>query len=376
MDVDPPIDHAELCARIRFRYDEPITLPPDEARERERSTSRRIGRLHSSGLRITPTLTPGLHAKMLEVCGRLLLRDAPRVYVEADPSINANAQSGGAQSVLALTSGLVNLLTVDELGAVLGHELGHVGMRHALREPDTGVAHVFMLERSRAAEVSCDRMSIIASGDLRTAVSAMVKVSSGLREERVALDIDALVNQLMDDPGATEREWEALVTHPVLPFRVWAMVRFAATDLCQSLIGRDGGEPFETVETEIAARFHSIGESLASRAATDHLHEALAWLGVLVVTFDGESSDAELGDLTTLVGSIWAEDAMLYLRAHGEEGVRARAKESLRALSMAHDAVKQRVTREIDRFIDRLGAPEAREAVRALMADGLSGDRS
>jgi hypothetical protein len=145
------------------------------------------------------------------------------------------------------------------------------------------------------------------------------------------------------------------------------MTRFAATDLCIALLGGEGGEPFEKVEDEISTRFKTIGAGLVARAVTDHLHEALAWLGVLIVCEDGSESEVEISTLTTLTGSIWAEDAIEYMKLHGAHAVKSRAKDSLRALSMAHPSVKDRVRLHSTRFIESLNAHAMKVQIDALI---------
>jgi hypothetical protein len=369
MPFDPPIDHAELCARVRFRLDEPTDLPADELRERERYAADRTARLQAGGVRVTPTLTPGLHAKLEDARTRLLLPDAPALYVHSDGEVNATATYGGPRCVLTATSALVNLLTLDEFGAILGHEIGHIGMRHAHRDNEGGLARVFMLERSRAAEVSCDRLSIIAAGNPRTAISAMLKVVSGLSADHLTLDVDAFMAQLAERPHEVDLEWEALETHPVLPFRIWALRRFSQTDICRSLLGLEGGDPAEAVENEICERFRAIGGSLTGRAVTDHLHEALVWTAALIIDEDESHSDIEMSVLASVAGSVWAEDVIRYLRTHGPRAVETRAKDSLRALSGAGSPVRQRVQSHLDILIERLGAQVSRARVEALLRD-------
>jgi hypothetical protein len=367
MQFEPPIDHAELCARVRFRLDEPTNLPPDELRARERYAAERTARLQAGGVRVTPTLTPGLHAKLEEVRARLLLDEAPALYVHSDGEVNATAVYGGNRCVMTATSGLANLLTLDEFGAILGHEIAHIGMRHAHRDVDRGIARVFMLERARAAEVSCDRLSVIAAGKPRVAVSAMLKVVSGLTASHLTLDVDAFLKQLAEGPGQVDLEWEALETHPVLPFRVWAMHRFCQTDLCRSLLGLDGGEPAEAVEDEICDRFRAIGEGLTSRAVTDHLHEALAWVAALLISEDESHTEPELEVLAGVAGSVWAEDVMRYLRTHGPQAVESRARDSLSALSNAGTPVRKRVKAHLEGLVERLGASTSRARVERLL---------
>lgn len=365
--MEPPLDHAELCARTRFRLDEPSDLPPDELAERERMAVNRAAKLQSVGLRVTPTLTPGLYAKCESVSRRLLLKQVPAVHVLADSSLNASAFYGGRRHVITVTSALITLLTLDEWGAVLGHELAHVGMRHAYADSEDGMARVFALERSRAAEVSCDRLSVIAAGNPRVAISALVKVTSGLGADHMLTDVDAFLAQLSDRPEDADLEWEALETHPVLPFRVWAMHRFCQTDVCRSLLGQEGGEPFEAVEDEICSRFRAVGEGLVGRAVTDHLHEALVWIAAILICEDGRHSEQELAALTSVAGSVWAEDALEYVKVHGMRATEARAKESLGRLAGGGKPVRARATTHVRALTERLGSAKARKRIDDLI---------
>ncbi len=165
-----------------------------------------------------------------------------------------------------------------------------------------------------------------------------------------------------------DMEWEALQTHPLLPFRVWAMHRFCQTDVCRSLLGLEGGEPAEAIEDEICARFRAVGDGLTGRAVTDHLHEALVWTAALLITEDGSHSDSELAVLSSVAGTVWAEDVMHFLRAHGATAVESRAKSSLRALSNAGKPVHERVKSHLHQLLVRLDATKSRPRVDQLLA--------
>lgn len=367
MSFEIPIDHAELCARVRFRLDEPRSLPADELRARQRDATERTARLHRNGIRVTPTLTPGLFARLEEVRERLLLPKAPALYIHSDGELNATACWGGDACVMTATSSLVNLLSIEEFGAILGHELAHIGLQHTDRDVDTPLAGLFALEQSRAAEISCDRLSVIACGSPRVAISALLKVVSGLSAAHITLDVDAMLRQLSEDPGRVDMEWEALHTHPLLPLRVWALHRFCQSDICRSLLGLEGGEPADKIEDEICARFRAVGEGLTTRAVTDHLHEALVWTAALLITEDGSHSDSELSVLSSVAGTVWAEDVVLYLRSHGARAVEVRATESLRALGKAGKPVHERVRSHLHQLLVRLDAAKSRQRVDQLL---------
>jgi len=372
MSLDIPIDHAELCARVRFRLDEPVKLPSDELRLRERFATERTARAHGTGVRVTPTLTPGLFARLEEVRERVLLPKAPALYIQSSGDLNATAVWSSGACVMTATSSLVNLLSIEEFGAILGHELAHIGLQHATRDDDSALADLFAFEQSRAAEISCDRLSVIACGSPRIAISALLKVYSGLSDKHITLDVDATLRQLSEDPGRVDMEWEALQTHPLLPFRMWALNRFCQTDACRSLLGLEGGEPAEAIEDEICARFRAVGDGLTGRAVSDHLHEALAWTAALLITEDGSHSESELSVLSSVAGTVWAEDVMHFLRAHGATAVEIRAKSSLSALSNAGKPVHERVRSHLHQLLVRLDATKSRQRLDQLLAAAWS----
>ena len=344
---EPPLDHDELCARLRFSFDEPVRLASPAASERAEAQRAFKARLRSCALRITKTLTPDLFALVDATCQKLLITEPPEVYVTADPTLNAFALPGEGRAFVMLHSALVERLTPGELAFVLGHELGHAGMRHDRPTPDAPRELLFSLEQSRAAELSADRMGLVAAPDVKTALSAALRVASGLGHEHVRFDVDAFLCQLEEAPQDVAREWEAVGRHPELPFRFRALQQFAKTDIFASLAGLPGGQPFAQVEAELEEQFVSIGDGVAFIAASDHVHEAVAWLGIQLVTDDGIMAEGEYRTLVQLVGEIWAEDVATYTRRHGLDAVRRRAADVLGPLAFSGLRSRDRVTRAL-----------------------------
>jgi heat shock protein HtpX len=89
--------------------------------------------LRANGAReVSPTEAPDLH-RMVEELAMYARLPKPRVAIINSPSPNAFATGRDANhAVVAVTTGIVGLLSRDELAAVLAHELGHVRNRDIL----------------------------------------------------------------------------------------------------------------------------------------------------------------------------------------------------------------------------------------------------
>jgi Zn-dependent protease with chaperone function len=134
----------------------------------------------------------------------------------------------------------------DEVMFVLGHEMGHIRLRHyaiqtVLGSPGAGVPWIVYLpllafrvlflrgKLSRSMEYSADRAGLIACGSLENAVSTMIKLGSGkwVAPEQVKGVIDGRM-KIDGDRGLLA---EILSTHPDLDDRVKELVRFGRDDL-------------------------------------------------------------------------------------------------------------------------------------------------
>jgi hypothetical protein len=161
------------------------------------------------------------------------------------PVVAYQEEGGGAANAALLTvpAGLavlfsgpvLDLLDDDELTAVFGHELAH----HVLSEiaggrfdvasrlltalaADAGSPPAYAETARRwalATELYADRGALVASGDLHVAVSALVKLATGLRE------VDAAAYLRQGEQAAPGLGSDA-GSHPETPLRAWALGRW------------------------------------------------------------------------------------------------------------------------------------------------------
>ncbi|XP_015069766.1 uncharacterized protein LOC107014394 isoform X1 [Solanum pennellii] len=156
---------------------------------------------------------PELHYLMVEA-SRILNIEAPDLYIRQSPVPNAYtlAVSGKKPFVVVHTS-LVELLSRNELQAVLAHELGHLKCDHgvwltfanvltlgAYTVPGVGSLIAQRLEEQllrwlRAAELTCDRAALLVAQDPKVVVSVLMKLAGGCPSLSDQLNVDAFLEQ-------------------------------------------------------------------------------------------------------------------------------------------------------------------------------------
>lgn len=162
----------------------------------------------ASNLRVTPAMFGRLHRSLTWAC-KILDVAEPELYVTLDPTPNAFT-FGHTRPFITVTSGLVELLTDEELFFVLGHELGHIKAGHVLYgtmarniaavvellgQMTLGLGALFgqglvlaLYEWYRCAELTSDRAALLCVQDLAPAQDVFMKLAGG--GGRLAADLD------------------------------------------------------------------------------------------------------------------------------------------------------------------------------------------
>jgi Zn-dependent protease with chaperone function len=190
----------------------------------------------ANAVRVGPRQFPDVWQHYLLVCETLDVHDRPELFVSQTPLVNAGAY-GMDRPFIVLNSGAVRLLDDAELTYLLGHELGHVMSGHVLYRtmivllmqlatmgfPVVGIAArvvlVALLEWQRKSELSADRAGVLALQEPQAALTAMMKLAGGGREDETDLN-EFLVqaDQYRDGGDAADMVFKVLnlmgATHP------------------------------------------------------------------------------------------------------------------------------------------------------------------
>ena len=147
----------------------------------------------------------------------MLVMTALDVYVRQQWTANEYTFAlQGNCAFIKVHSSLVDLLTAEELQAVLPHELAHPMSKHGVEVtmgnvlllmstatlgPRVGgalynIVNAQLPSWQHAAELKCDRIVLLVTQDLRVTMSALMKLSGGARRYSYEMDVDEFIAQV------------------------------------------------------------------------------------------------------------------------------------------------------------------------------------
>ena len=216
----------------------------------------------ASSILVSEKQLPHLYKLLLEAC-KILDLEPPQLYVQQNPVPNAYTFAmRGKKPFIMLHTSLLEMLTPEEVQAVIAHELGHLKCEHGvyltmanlmvlaanlLPTWGTLIAQSLqeqMMQWLRCAEFSCDRAALLATQDPKIIMSVLMKLAGGSPTLAPQLNLAAFIEQaraydsaISDDLGETLRMLQnAQLTHPVPVIRAREIERWSSSSQYQSLL--------------------------------------------------------------------------------------------------------------------------------------------
>lgn len=195
----------------------------------------------ASSILIGEKQLPDLHELLLSAC-EILDLEPPQLYIQQNPVPNAYTLAiRGKKPFIVIHTSLLEILTPDEIKAVIAHELGHLKCEHGVYLslanimvlaagliPSWGtlVAQSLqsqLLQWVRCAEFSCDRSALLVIQDPKVVMSLLMKLTGGSPSLASKLNLEAFMEQVKEyktmsdsDIGKMLQEMQtAQLTHPV-----------------------------------------------------------------------------------------------------------------------------------------------------------------
>ncbi|MCC3471234.1 MULTISPECIES: M48 family metallopeptidase [unclassified Microcoleus] len=230
----------------------------------------------ASSVLVSENQLPHLHQLLVDACKTLDL-EVPQLYVRQHPMPNAYTFAmRGKQPFVVMHTSLIDLLTDEEVKAVIAHELGHLKCEHGVyltlanlivlaAGQISPLGTVFaqglqtqMLEWLRCAEFTCDRAALLATQDPRVVASVLMKLAGGSPTLAPKLNLDAFLAQARayDDLSSTElgemlkQAQTAQLSHPVPVLRAKEIDRWASSKNYESLLAESRSACYDDETTK------------------------------------------------------------------------------------------------------------------------------
>jgi len=183
-----------------------------------------IAYIRGNGVELSEAQFPDLYAQFVACCERLNIEKRPQTYIlNGNGGLNAFATKFLGTQYVVLMSDVVDAMSkhADGVRFYLGHELGHLRMKHlsghllrwpVLWLPLLGAAY------SRARESTCDRHGLACSSSPDGAARALAALSAG-GERWQDLDVPTYVRQVRHSSGFWMSFHELVAGYPWLTKR-------------------------------------------------------------------------------------------------------------------------------------------------------------
>ena len=156
--------------------------------------------LMGNSIQVGPRQYATIYGMFRECVRDLDIYPEPSLFVSQNPQVNSYAM-GQEHPYIVINTGLLDLLTNDEIKTVLAHELGHIKCGHTILiqmamwmvnaasvigEMTFGLGNIVsngliaaFYEWRRKAELSSDRAALLVMENPRTVMTTMMKISGG-----------------------------------------------------------------------------------------------------------------------------------------------------------------------------------------------------
>ena len=262
--------------------------------------------MEGHSLKVAKEQLPDMYELCTSVKERLGFTEPVDFYITGDSTVNAfsvAAEKEDQPHIVNINSGLIALMTKEELEFVVGHELGHlINKDTALSRlisfvfPEGSAPPITLLYKirlhSQLAELVADRFGYMATNNLNACVTAFFKMASGLDLQKMNVSIDVLLKDNMKhleyflkDKGLSH------ATHPVNPIRIQALNLFANST---------SQEELDKEMEQLISILLKVGNS----EQDEYLARFIATAGLLIANLDDDVTKEETDTIIENLASL------------------------------------------------------------------------
>ena len=296
-----------------------------------------LSNLLSHSIRVSKEILPKVGKAIEVVFDRIKIENQFNFFVTPD-SYQANAacslMSLASRPDIILTSRLVELLSTEELQFVIGHEVAHYIYQHALYPNYQNVNErnlkLNILNLSRSAEISADRIGFLACNSLEDSLKANLKLASGLNEKHLQFKFSVYLDQLRELEAIGKSSSELWSTHPSFLIRMQALIWFSMSKEYHDFFEtkKKGTYDLKTIDQKIDKTIKKIIGNEIDISNKEVFNRALLWGSLDIYLSDKTFSEKEQEKFMSKFGKDKASKAISFLKISNKNMLEKKVEES------------------------------------------------
>lgn len=296
-----------------------------------------LSNLLSHSIRVSKEILPKVGKAIEVVFDRIKIENQFNFFVTPD-SYQANAacslMSLASRPDIILTSRLVELLSTEELQFVIGHEVAHYIYQHALYPNYQNVNErnlkLNILNLSRSAEISADRIGFLACNSLEDSLKANLKLASGLNEKHLQFKFSVYLDQLRELEAIGKSSSELWSTHPSFLIRMQALIWFSMSKEYHDFFEtkKKGTYDLKTIDQKIDKTIKKIIGNEIDISNKEVFDRALLWGSLDIYLSDKTFSKKEQEKFMSKFGKDKASKAISFLKISNKNMLEKKVEES------------------------------------------------
>ena len=295
-----------ILDQFRYSKDDPsqlnIKLKQDPYEKTETTKNTNINNLLSNSVKVSKEIFPTIAYAIDNVFIKLKIKNNFSFFVTAnhlEVQATCSAMPLANTAEIILTSKLIELLNTEELESVIAHEIAHFYYQHSLYPPisqaKTRVEQLNLLNFSRAAEISADRIGFIGSNNLEASLRAMLKITSGLSDKHLKFNFSNYLDQLRELKEVKGNKDLMYSTHPNFLNRMQALIWFSMSieynDYYKT--GKKGIYDLKTVDEKIDESIKNVIGNEVDYSNKELVSKTLMWGSIYIFLSDKKFSKKE-----------------------------------------------------------------------------------
>ena len=295
-----------ILDKFRYSKDNPaqlnIVLKGNPYQKRIESNKENLSKLLSTSVKVSKEIFPNIATAIDNVFDRLKIQNNFSFFVTANhlqTQAMCSAMPLSDTAEIILTSKLVELLDDKELESVIAHEVAHFYYQHALypevSKSKNRIEFLNLLNFSRAAEISADRVGFLGCGSLEHSLRAMLKLTSGLSEKHLKFNFSIYLDQLRELKEAKGDKNQLYSTHPNFLNRMQALIWFSMSNEYNEEFktGKKGVYDLEKIDKKIDESIKRVTGNEVTISNKEVFSRSLMWGALSIFIADKKFTKKE-----------------------------------------------------------------------------------